>query len=67
MHMYTQISYFEILNIWMFNWNIALESSYACLKGHGFILFIHVDLKMCVLCISLTFLFWRWTTADSGR
>lgn len=48
------ISYFEILNIWMFNWNIALASSYVCLIGSGFIWFIYMDLKMCVLYISVT-------------
>lgn len=52
-HTHTHISYFEILNIWMFNWNIVLVSSYVCLNGSGFIWFIYMDLKMCVLYISV--------------
>lgn len=54
--MYTQISY-KMLNIWIFNWIIALVSSYACLKGNDFIWYIcthtHMDSK-CVYCTYLS-------------
>lgn len=49
-YIYTQISCFEILNIWIFNSNIDLVySSYTCLKESGFILYVYTDLKIYII------------------